>query len=86
MLIRKPNNYEYHSFCFKITSSDKHEPRFLVLSSYCLHNVEVNMTKTLPVSERPTYVYKKELWLHPIEGLVSVDLNKSKKAEGMHVL
>jgi len=57
-----------------------------VLSHFCIHNVVVKMEKPLPVSERTTYIYKEELWIHPIEGLVSMQLVRSKKAADMHVL
>ena len=57
-----------------------------MLSDLCIHNVEIKMEKQMPVSERPTYIYNKELWIHPIDGLINVQLVKSKKAADMHVL
>lgn len=56
------------------------------MSDLCIHNVEVKMEKQLPVSERPTYIFNKELWVHPLDALQSISLVKSKKAADMYVI
>lgn len=78
MQMIKPNFYVHHAFSFKIDRKGNHEARFLVISRYCLYNVEIKKGKSLTDKG---YEYKSTLWSHPIEGLLSIELENSKKTD-----
>lgn len=44
------------------------------------------MEKVTAVAERNTYVFKEELWMHPMNGLTSAQLFRSKKDPDMNVI
>ena len=79
MKILKSEHYVMHSFTFKISSKGKYDPRFIVITTSFLYNVEMAQEKGTLL--RNCYSFKKVLWWHPLEALTQIVVDQDDKTQ-----
>lgn len=84
MDLRLPEYYTFHTYAFKVTSYNKFEPRFLVISNFFVYNVK--MKSETSRLNRKVFSYSERLWYHPIDALTKVQLEPCKNAKSPYLL
>lgn len=79
MELRAPEIYQHHAFAFKVTSGNRFEPRFFVVSNMFIYNVKMKSEKSK--LERRVFSFRERLWYHPIEAMTKLELELSKKTD-----
>mmetsp|Transcript_29035 Transcript_29035/g.25678 ORF Transcript_29035/g.25678 Transcript_29035/m.25678 type:complete len:206 (+) Transcript_29035:341-958(+) len=79
MSIRSPEIYMCHAYSFKVTSGNKFEKRFFVISNIFIYNVRMKSEKSR--FNRRVFSFNEKLWYHPIEAMTKIVIEPCKKTK-----
>ena len=84
MHIRSPEIYQFHCFAYKVTTRDRFENRYLVLSNIFLYNVKMKSENSR--LGRRVLSFNENLWYHPIEAVTKLEIEPGKKKSKTPIL
>ena len=79
MDIRTNEIYQCHTYALKVTTGNKFEPRFFVISDIFIYNVKMKSEKSK--LNRRVFSFNEKLWYHPIQAMTKIVLEPCKKPE-----